>query len=252
MNLLDQWHWAAQYLAMAAKSFLPIQEDDSHTNLSFGSPPNSLATRPLSGKNDRLILHLNTGVLELENSDQPSLSLQNKSHDEVCEFLKEVFESTGYPVEYRFDLHYSLPFSWEGPFEEWKQDSFMIDLRAQAHRVLEEVSRQLGFCQEIRVWPHHFDSGAFGPCDQVPGLYFGIGLAVPDEAFDSHYFYLSAYFEGQIVDPPADYPLPIGEWTQAEFRGAFLAVHLEGTRTDEEVILFFEKAAAAFVSLFPN
>ena len=252
MRSLRQWHWAAQYLAMAAKTYLTAREDDSQTNLSFGTPPNCLATHPLSGENNRLLLHLESGLLELENCKQPALFLENKSHEEVCQYLKDVFESAGYPVQYRFELHYSLPYLLEGSFEEWAKDPFMIDLRTQAHRVLEEVSRLLGFCQEIRIWPHHFDSGAFGPCDQIPGLFFGIGLAIPDEAIDCHYYYLSAYFESKIVEPPAECLLAAGEWTQAEFKGALLAVNSEEIRKDEEVLQFFETAASAYISLFSN
>ena len=250
MNSLENWHLAAQYLAMAAKSFLPHQEDDSHTNLGFDAKSLSIFSHPLTSESNRLVLHLEAGILELENTNLFRIPLDRNNHADINLKLKELFKTAGLQKDYQFDMHYELPFGAENYSFNWVPDPFMAGLRTQAHSLLEEVSRTLGFCQEIRIWPHHFDSGAFGPCDQVPGLYFGIGLAIPDDVVDSHYYYLSAYFNGKALDPPTNQALSKGNWSHLHFKGAYLAVFPQNPPSDEAVMQFYEESSAAFVISF--
>jgi len=242
--MLNEWHWAAQYLATAAKSFIPAKEDDSHTNLGYAHENALLYTHPMFADEQVLQLDLKKGILQLNTNKQAVIPLSGKTHQEIIAGLQDLFQDN----RYHFDLHYDLPFALtEEPFQ-WSEDGFMLDLRTQAHLLLEDCSRELGFCQEVRIWPHHFDSGVFGPSERVPGLHFGLGLAIPDGVSASHYYYLSAYSEGQLLPAPKENALPLGEWVDTDFEGGILRVLPGELPEDEKVMEFYRTATDLYIA----
>lgn len=244
--MLNEWHWAAQYLATAAKSFIPAREDDSHTNLGYDREKARLYTHAFSEDQLALQLDLRNGALHLNTQPEKRIALGGKTHSEILEALEKLLG----PKPYSFDLHYDLPFELtEEPFD-WSEDHFMMDLRAQAHLLLEDCSRELGFCQEVRIWPHHFDSGVFGPSERVPDLHFGMGLAVPDGLSESHYYYLSAYSSGKLLPAPKENRLPVGEWVDTDFEGGILRVTPGVIPDQEEVMQFYRRATDLYIDRF--
>ena len=243
-----QWHLTGQYLATAAISFLEAKEDDSHTNLGLEESGRYLSTHPL-GKEGRFVLDLEKGALFLEKAAENQLTLPGKTHEEVVQSLKLLFKERGLG-DYEYNLHYELPYEQgEAPFL-WSDDTAMRAMRVQAHRLLEDCSRELGFCQIPRIWPHHFDSGVFGPSEHHNSLYFGMGLAIPDSLSDQHYYYLSAYHEGQLLTAPQETELASGQWIEDEFEGAILRVHKENLPSDEEVLNFYRMATEGYIQAF--
>jgi hypothetical protein len=244
--MLNQWHWAAQYLATAAKSFIAAQEDDSHTNLGYDRESARLFTHPLFKNQQALQLDLRKGILQLSHRSESGIPINGKTHHEVIQALKGLFENKAYT----FDLHYELPFEWtEEPFQ-WSEDTFMMDLRAQAHLLLEDCSRELGFCQEVRVWPHHFDSGVFGPSERKQNLHFGMGLAVPDSLSETHYYYLSAYSEGKLLAAPIETALAVGEWVDTDFEGGILRIPPGVLPEEQEVMEFYRTTTDLYIKHF--
>jgi len=246
--MLKQWHWAGQYLATAAISFLEANEDDSHTNLGLDESGRYLSTHSLETKG-KFVLDLEQGSLFLENQAENQLALPGKTHEDVVQHLKHFFRENGLG-DYTYDLHYDLPYEQgDTPFL-WSEDSPMQAMRVQAHRLLEDCSRELGFCQVPRIWPHHFDSGVFGPSEQHSALYFGMGLAVPDTLSEQHYYYLSAYQDGQLLPAPQESKLVRGQWVEDEFEGAILRIDKESLPTDEEILNFYRSATQAYIQGF--
>ena len=244
--MLNQWHWAAQYLATAAKSFVKPQEDDSHTNLGYDRENALLFTHPLFDNQNVFQLDLKKGVLQLSNRPKTSIPISGKTHPEIIEALKGLFGNQ----DYTFDLHYDLPFELtKEPFH-WSEDRFMIDLRTQAHLLLEDCSRELGFCQEVRIWPHHFDSGVFGPSERKQELHFGIGLAIPDGLNECHYYYLSAYSEGKLLPAPIENALAVGQWIDTDFEGAILEVIPGEVPDNEKVMEFYRRATDHYIDQY--
>ena len=68
--MLNEWHWAAQYLATAAKSFIPAKEDDSHTNLGYDHENALLYTHPMSEEEQVLFSGPIEGLALPQTSDE--------------------------------------------------------------------------------------------------------------------------------------------------------------------------------------
>ncbi len=82
----------------------------------------------------------------------------------------------------------------------------------------------LGYLQcesEVRIWPHHFDTGIYTPINDQLGI--GFGLAMRDEMVGAPYLYFSAY---GLNDHTLDYaefePLTNGHWINQDWKGAVL------------------------------
>ena len=89
----------------------------------------------------------------------------------------------------------------------------------------------LGYLQkegEIRIWPHHFDTGIYVMATKQLGL--GFGLAMKDAMVGAPYFYLSGYNQENPVSYKNLNPLTHGKWeTGEQWNGAVLSLGaLEG------------------------
>ena len=71
-------HHAVQWLARAARAFVPPQPDDSHTNLGWDNALDGFVTHPLTG-DLRLGLRITPLILVLTGPDRKSTRL-NSSH----------------------------------------------------------------------------------------------------------------------------------------------------------------------------
>ena len=125
---------------------------------------------------------------------------------------------------FKQDLHYDIPdygFS-DHPFKSLN-DKAVEDWMCYRQLANEACFSILGHLQvpgEVRIWPHHFDTGIYvQPNDQ---LGVGFGLAMQDSLVEVPYFYLSAYGLGNVViDYSTFSTLQHGEWKVTEhFKGA--------------------------------
>lgn len=226
MNLLIEIHWCTQYLVGAAKSFLQPQPDDSHTSLGFDAQKGCLFTRDLQGR----------GVLEYGIAEKKirwphgnvELDLQGKKHEEIVRALHMVFADAGFDRPYRFELHYELPYPrpQEGySFPETRRDTLEkhTEFRKLGQMALEGFAEKNDLDAEVRVWPHHYDTGIYLPEIGSGGWSVGMGLAIPDSMIDEYYFYTSAYLDGMPIDPRGfpDLPQP-AFWISGTFKGGIL------------------------------
>ncbi|NAY92426.1 hypothetical protein GTQ34_10890 [Muricauda sp. JGD-17] len=243
--MLHQLHLAAQYLATAGKSFIPHREDDSHTNLAFSTAEKSLFTRPLDDAGTLLGLNYNTFSLNWKSSNPQFFYLKGKTHKDIIAWISEMTKTTGLEKSYAYNLHYDLPYSLEG------NESFalssegevqeLIRLRSLAQTVLTKFLKEENLESEVRVWPHHFDTGAFAHLHDGSGKSIGFGMAIPDNTVDDLYFYVSGYRGSSVWNTWAFKPLTHGKWINNGFKGAVLAA----SQTSEENTLYFLKEALA-------
>ena len=94
----------------------------------------------------------------------------------------------------------------------------------------------------IRVWPHHFDTGAYAPLGDT-GISIGIGMAIPDTLSDEHYFYISGYKDGKTIFPSSRNDLSLGKWVSEGFTGAILSTK---DIIESEAVQFFQEAIDQF------
>ncbi|UJH68193.1 hypothetical protein [Allomuricauda sp. SCSIO 65647] len=246
--MLEQVHLVAQYLAMAGKSFLKEKEDDSHTNVGFVTETKFLETWPLNENGTKLQLDLLNFSLSWS-SNKSALSLDGKSHKEVITWITETAQATGIRKAFNYQLHYTLPYSTTDTFkyQRFNQDHLveLAQLRTLADTVIRSFLKEEGLQSNIRIWPHHFDTGAFAHLKDGSGKSMGLGMAIPDTLVDEHYFYISGYHDHGAIDVSRFAPLRHGEWKNEGFKGAILPV----SQADEtKALIFFQDALKAYTN----
>ncbi|CAM4385944.1 hypothetical protein [Zobellia nedashkovskayae] len=229
-------HLAAQCLAAAGISFVEKKADDSHTNLGWSTDKQRLETHPLSTDGDVLSLNYNNFSLEWNSpKNNASFALDGKTHQQVLEWLTNSAD-TFLGKTYTYDFHYDLPYSIDDSFTfvlDASKLKELADLRSLTQSGLEKTLEINGLESDIRIWPHHFDSGAYVIISD--DLSIGFGLAVPDTMINEHYFYISGYKGHNGLDTSKFDSLSLGEWKNDGFKGAVLSA----TKIDKEQLVQF-------------
>jgi len=266
---IAQIHRGVQFVSMVGKHYLEHQADDSHTNMEWLADQRLLAGRWISGEKGRFRLAVAPSTLELAFLDEHSnassgFQLDGRTKDEVLEWVRKGLQEQGLDQNaLKMDLHYDVPVheTDEGaPFRLFDQSVFdeATRVRENAERVLHIFRRRFDTASELRVWPHHFDSGSYIPVsfDEAGSAIksFSIGYAIPDGTVDEPYFYVttwSAKSDNEYVDLPQ---LSSGEWLLSPFQGAILrlseiesAAHAESQA--RMVFSFLESAIEASLSI---
>lgn len=246
MEMLRHMHLAAQYLAMAGKSFLKAKADDSHTNLSFVKDENQLQTRELDNSGNKLCLDYERYGLLWSNSED-FIGLEGNSHASILQWLQETSNKMGLKP-YSYQLHYKLPYTIDSGFvfgpPDMEQINKLIEFRSLAQDAIQSFLNAQHLKSEIRVWPHHFDTGAFSALNNGSGKSIGLGMATPDAIVDDFYFYLSGYRGLNNLNTWAFNRLSQGKWVNDNFKGAVLAA--SGV-TKNQVTQFFSEALDGYM-----
>ena len=218
---------AAQYLAAAGISFLEKKADDSHTNLEFVTGNASLNSRPLNKAGEILSLNFERFTLEWKrNGSNRAFKLDGNTHGLILQWIREQAGKSGMMQHYNYDFHYDLPYKITDDFTFKLLDanrlSELTHLRILAQLVLEKFLSTNELNSEIRVWPHHFDTGIYTQLDACPNTSIGAGLAIPDNVVNEHYFYLSGYNDNAAISTKDLKALSNGHWHNNGFTGAVL------------------------------
>nr|WP_299174672.1 hypothetical protein [uncultured Allomuricauda sp.] len=248
MDTLAQVHLASQYLAAAGKSFLNPKSDDSHTNVGFFEEDRTLRTWDLDATNSYLAFQYDNFSLEwVSKKKSETLNLDGKSHAEIVAWISRMAAELARP--YAYDLHYELPYTIDANFrftspnpEELEQ---LVQLRIISQTALKSFLQKENLESDIRIWPHHFDTGAFVVLDDGSGKSIGMGLAIPDSMIGEHYFYISGYIGHDGMDTSAFENLSQGEWKNDGFKGGVLRASNINENMAAE---FFGEAFRAFTS----
>ena len=232
---------AAQYLAAAGISFVKKEEDDSHTNLGFSIVKTSMETHPLSETGDILSLDYKNFSLnwQSENSST-SFPLDGATHEAVLSWLKETsktFLNKSYSYEFHYDFPYEMTDGFKFKLVDANRLAELLQLRIIAQSTLEQTLKEGNLESPIRVWPHHFDSGAYVGLHK--NIAIGFGLAVPDNICKEHYFYISGYKGHDTLKTESFSPLSNGEWKNDGFKGAILPA---ATIDKSKAVIFFKEA----------
>lgn len=238
-----QVHWLSQVIAKANRTFVPGKEDDSHTNLYFDALGGRLFGRWIDGPDDRIILALNLQTLAFEWMDER----QNVLHEvqvsgKDMDLLEQVVAE--YPAAIHLDtdlfsapLHFDIPEYGilalketdisPGGMQQW------FVFRELANRSCQAMLGYLQAESEIRIWPHHFDTGIYAMVTTDLGL--GFGLAMEDAMVGSPYFYLSGYNQRRPFSYENLSRLTKGRWITGEhWNGAVLALEVLGNASEEQ------------------
>ncbi len=227
-------HSLAQLLARTGTNQLPNQPDDSQANLNWNAQKQHVEGRPFDHDSQqiRLVINLSGGCIQFVTVENQSVALfviDGKTPDEVVAWWHEVLHGWGLktdkPLSYQLDHEPITPqmtYTWPadmGPWVEW---------RTVANETLQTLNDQTRQFSEVRIWPHHFDTGVYYSFPDKTGnerAAIWAGYAVADALSQEPYFYLSGYNTRQPVNFSIAPPLTVGHWlVTPNWNGAFLAV----------------------------
>jgi hypothetical protein len=235
-----QAHHAVQWLARAARAYVPPQPDDGHTNLGWDGALGGFTTHPLKDgawlslkiTDLTLALHVGGGSTHVQ-----SFSLDGRPDAQARQWLSEQLGARG------LDAHaLDAPSPYEMPAHAVSQGAVygpagLSDALAEHAAWFGNAGLSLGSIQRqmigrklaaspVRCWPHHFDLATLTtlPTRNADATgYVGAGLSAGDEYYDEPYFYVSVYPE---PDPAALPSLPtLGHWHLRDFVAAVATAH---------------------------
>lgn len=260
-----QAHYAVQWLARAARAYIPPQPDDSHTSLRWDNDVDGFMTRPLRNRS-RLSLRVASLTLALHDGGSAaaqSLSLAGRTDAEARQWLGEHLaarrldpKALDAPSPYEMPAHAiaeGATYDAAGVSDALGEIAACF---ANAAFFLDRVERQMiehkFSASPVRCWPHHFDLATLTmlptPDPDMIG-YVGTGISPGDEYYDEPYFYVSVYPDPDPATLPA---LPaLGHWHSLDFVAAILPAHKILTVTDQPAATgdFLDRAVAIALKL---
>lgn len=224
-------HQLSQTIAKVNRTFVPKKEDDSHTNFYFDEMSARLLGRWVTTNQGSLVFALNLESyqfewLSLDKGVVQSFTIHGKT---INEFEAEIeaqlselgLDKSGFTDELHFEITaydfkneaFSQPSDEE--MDEW------MEYRSMANQVCLLLSGYANAHAEVRIWPHHFDTGVY--FEMPNGLGIGFGFAMSDSILKAPYLYMSAYPKEGSIDYSHAPALGAGEWfVSDDFTGALL------------------------------
>ncbi len=233
---LQQQHHAAQFVALVGRHLIPQQPDDSNTNMEFIADKDMLLGNaiPIGLKVALKLSSLEILILDKNNITKKVIILDGKSQHSVFEELKQGLSDLGVDVtSFKNELHYEIPVHQlddGGLFSVENENGFVenANYRHNAKIALNEIATLFEQKEHIRIWPHHFDTGAFFSISKndkrESTQTIGIGLAIPDSMVNEPYYYLSFWSnvsDEKVTTLPA---LITGKWITPNWNGAILKI----------------------------
>jgi len=233
-NALQQQHHAAQFIALVGRYLIPQQPDDSNTNMEFIFGKDMLLGNALAN-GMRMALQMSEmkiSILDKKNNVKNVIALEGKIKQKVFDELTQNLADFGIDVtDFKNELHYEIPshqLDKGAVFSIRNENDFIenTNYRHNAKIILNEIAQKFEQEEPIRIWPHHFDTGAFyviskndkGETTET----IGIGLAIPDNMINEPYYYLSFWSENPIKGLEKFDALDAGRWMMPDWNGAVL------------------------------
>ncbi|MEX2604970.1 MAG: hypothetical protein WD361_12235 [Gracilimonas sp.] len=257
-NKIDQQvHALSQIIAKFNRTFVPENDDDSHTNLYFDLPGRRLYGRWAEAEKHRYCLALNVGVFEFQliNEDRKivfEISIKDKTITELEEEIAGLLPEAGLKKGgFQENLHYEIPkYDFiDSNFTPWKNKDIKDweTIRSLANDACFWMKGHVMADGEIRTWPHHFDTGVYVEPNSKRGL--GFGLAMKDPMVGEAYFYYSGYGLGGTSIEYNNLPvLDRGRWEVSDnWKGAVLPITEFHTGAEAKVQTFIKQVGAALL-----
>lgn len=260
-----QLHHAAQLVAMVGHGLLPKEADDSQSNMEWIDRRGALL-----GNDIPLARTIRMGLLyhpfELHIFDHnldslDNLNLEGRTKQTAINWIKDHITALGgdaaqvKPIEH-FDIpHHPLEDGAEFELPNPIYHLEMAKYRSNADLVLKEIQLKFEQASEVRIWPHHFDTGLYIPLafDETGKAThsIGIGLAVANEVVDEYYYYVNHWQQsGQAAPKKLPDLKGGGQWTKKKNKMAVLSAsalltHTEAAEQYHQTLEFLESAIQA-------
>lgn len=228
----EQIHYLSQLIAKLNRNFLEPQADDSHTNLYFDPLSGRVYGRWIATPEDPRIFALDLTEFQFQWLDKRGrmshcISISGKSMAQLEDETMKSLDGVGLSkVDLRQPLHFEIPaYSVTGKIQNQPDPAGLAQWQFFRSLANDAGATLLGYFQtegEVRIWPHHYDTGIYAQVSGALGI--GFGLAMADEMIKAPYFYLAGYGSKpfEFTGLPA---IGHGHWaTGAGWQGAYLAL----------------------------
>jgi len=251
-----QAHLALQWLARAARAYIPCRPDDHHTNLGWDDALDGLVTHPLPD-GARLGLRVADLTLVLVDSSgrKDIFALDGRRDADAYDWLGRHARARGFDAQ-ALDaaLPYEVPaFAGGDVYTAAALGEPLAELAiwfSNANGTLAAIRQWLATqnidAPPVRCWPHHFDLDTL--VTLAPGRTTGIGFEPGDEHYDEPYFYVSLHPAPDLATLP---PLPaVAHWHTKHFTAAIAPAHRILAVNDQgaEVAAFLHAAVEAAIA----
>ncbi len=216
-------HRAAQFPAMVGKNYLPDEPDDSNANLAFDPKKSSIVGRQIDiSTSFSLNLNIPDWQFEIDSGEeaQSICKLAGKLKDEIYDWLKNELRGLGLDDnQLKYIDHYDVPeheVDMGQPFQELNLDlvTTWLNMRSNANVLMGDLNEIVGISSDIRIWPHHFDTGTYYELGEKKAI--GAGWAIADSLCDNPYLYIYGWDGNADLDYSAIPELEIGKWIVSE------------------------------------
>ena len=212
-------HRASQFLAMLGKHYVANEQDDSNANLVWSESSGRIEGRKIQGEDPFYgALQIDDFSLSLidDSGSSATVELNSRTKDQIFYWLKFQLLERGMDTgDFDYISHYEVP---EHPVDlaaafvqpekdiasEWKAQ------RSNANTVLSRMNEMVGQESEVRIWPHHFDTGVYYPFGESMAI--GAGWAIGDSLSPSPYFYIYGWSREGSIDYQTVPELQGGHW----------------------------------------
>jgi hypothetical protein len=245
-------HLAAQWLARAARAYIPARPNGSHTNLGWNDVLGGFITHALPD-GTRLglkVTDLTLTVLEHTGTDTAvMLPLDGCSDAQVRAWLGRQMAARGLdPSALDDPPPYEMPVLANGAVYAVAEFANLLGVLAvwysNANATLGasrlSITERNLEAPPVRCWPHHFDLDTLVTI--APGRTTGVGFSPGDGFYNEPYFYVSLYPGPDIASLPR---LPaIGHWHMTPFTAAIASARriVEAKDQKREVEAFLHDA----------
>lgn len=210
-------HYLSQLIAKLNRTYVTAKEDDSHTNLFYDTVSDRITGRWIRTETMNILptLNLKDQTFQLLNLSFQVLATVKTLGRTMADIEKEIEtllpQIALNPVGFADKLHFEITkyVFIEQPIKALNSEGLELwkEYRALANQVCFAFLGHAQAHEEVRIWPHHFDTGIYFKAKNDLGV--GFGLAMKDGMAGVPYFYLSAYPEGRNI---AYQNLPTGKW----------------------------------------
>jgi hypothetical protein len=211
-------HHVSQFLAMAGKNYLPDEPDDSNTNL--GLEDGRITSRVIQADEPfQVAIELRQWLLCIINITGgivTSIAITGKTRSELFHWLKNKFNERGLDGDQlKYIDHYEIPgypTEDQQPHESIDNDAAELWtlMRNNAVVLMNELNDLINIQSEIRIWPHHFDTGVYYPLSDDKAI--GAGWAMADGLVDNPYLYIYGWKKDEQLDYSGIPSTTIGSW----------------------------------------
>ncbi|NOR87897.1 MAG: hypothetical protein GQ527_09830 [Bacteroidales bacterium] len=263
-DALQQQHQAVQLIAMVGRHLIAQQDDDSNTNMQYYPQQKMMVGNELEN-GLRVAVDLESMYLKVLDKDfqvKKQLALEGKSKKMAIEKLRNMLWDLNVDVSnFKGELHYEIP-----KHSLDKGDVFIINdeddfienakYRNNAEIVLNEIAKDFKIKEQIKVWPHHFDTGSFIPVSHNKkgelSQSIGLGFSIPDTMVDEPYYYLSFWSGKPIKKLEKPEELVVGKWMTPKWNGAILKLSdimkVKSAKVQQQIVKDFYESGFKILS----